>query len=238
MAALASSRTLHISIVPPGTSHIDNVNTGAFPAESDSDLRLAATVGALSSLVLDFLAKVTGASKINPDTLASFPVPTDPWILSELAIRVARLVCITEAYALLWKNVTGETWTEEAAERNDARRRKLLVEIDAITALSFGLSADELCTIYRTQFPVLRGYENNDLYDSNGRKLPGSVSKLYRQRGETLIVAERTWVHPQSGAEYVFEFPFMGFDREQDMRMAYAHFEQVLAEKQAVELVK
>lgn len=26
--------------------------------------------------------------------------------------------------------------------------------------------------------------------------------------GEELTVVDRTWVHPQSGVEYVFEYPF------------------------------
>ena len=37
--------------------------------------------------------------------------------------------------------------------------------------------------------------------------------------------AGRTWVHPQSGVEYVYEYPFRQLDREADMREAYAWFE-------------
>lgn len=39
-----------------------------------------------------------------------------------------------------------------------------------------------------------------------------------------LSVADRTWVHPQSGVEYVYEYPFRQLDREADMREAYARF--------------
>ena len=45
-----------------------------------------------------------------------------------------------------------------------------------------------------------------------------------REGGE-LSVADRTWVHPQSGMEYVYEYPFRQLDREADMREAYARFE-------------
>ena len=36
---------------------------------------------------------------------------------------------------------------------------------------------------------------------------------------------ERRWSHPQSGVEYVYEYPFRQLDREADMREAYARFE-------------
>ncbi|WP_179154898.1 hypothetical protein [Corynebacterium fournieri] len=39
--------------------------------------------------------------------------------------------------------------------------------------------------------------------------------------GAELSVADRTWTHPQSGVEYVYEYPFRQLDREADMREAY-----------------
>lgn len=108
-------------------------------------------------------------------------------------------------------------------------RRRLQIEIDALTALLFELTVDELCTIYRTQFPVLRGYEQSDLYDPNGRKVPGDMNRQYRKVGESgMNAADLQWTHPQSGVEYTFEFPFRSFDREEDMRAAYAKFEPLL----------
>ncbi len=157
---------------------------------------------------------------------------------NQLARSYARLVCLTDSYADLWESLTGTAWQGDSLARTAKERRLLQVDIDALSAISLGLTADELCTIYRTQFPVLRGYEQNDLYDTNGRKVPGEINKLYRQRGETLSLDERSWTHPQSNVEYVFEFPFQSFDREEDMRKAYTHFEQLLADKRTEELVK
>lgn len=124
----------------------------------------------------------------------------------------------------------GTPWTPDSPARKAAERRQLLVELDALAALHLGITADELCAIYRTQFGVLRQYERTDLYDANGRKLPKEVAAVYKKSGEAISTEERTWVHPQSGVEYVFELPFTTFDREADMRAAYARFEKMIYE--------
>ena len=89
-----------------------------------------------------------------------------------------------------------------------------------------GLTADELCTIYRTQFPVLYGYDRNTyLYDANGRLVPDAVLRVWRTKGDRITEEERTATNP-SGNTYVYELPFVTLDREADMRQAYAHFEK------------
>mgnify|MGYP007038705497 FL=1 len=106
------------------------------------------------------------------------------------------------------------------------------MEIDAIVALSLGVTADELCMIYWTQFPVMRRYDQEDRFDANGRKVPREIVKADAalREGEELSVADRTWVHPQSGVELVFEHPFRQLDREADMRETYARFEGMIGE--------
>lgn len=149
-----------------------------------------------------------------------------------------RLEALTSAYDELCVDVLNKNWNIDFPSRKAQERLQLQLEIDVLIAISLRLDIDELCQIYRTQFSVLRGYDLEVLYDRNGRKVPGEMNKLYRQRGEDLSVEERTWLHPQSNMEYVFEFPFQGFDREEDMRAAYAHFEKMLAQAPAVELIK
>lgn len=122
-------------------------------------------------------------------------------------------------------------WTRDTPLRIAADRRQALVEIDALVALMLGLTADELCTIYRTQFAVLYGYDRNrDHYDANGRLVPNSVLSVWRKKGDRITADERTATN-QAGNTYVYELPFVTLDREADMRQAYAEFEKRLAER-------
>ena len=56
-----------------------------------------------------------------------------------------------------------------------------------------GITADELCTVYRTQFAVLYGYDHDVyFYDANGRLVPNPVLTAWRRKGEAITGAERT----------------------------------------------
>jgi len=95
-----------------------------------------------------------------------------------------------------------------------------------------GVDIDDLCTIYRTQFAVLHGYDQHDYtYDANGRLVPNSVLSVWRKKGDAITEEERTAVHPGSGIAYTYELPFGTLDREADLRTAYAEFERRLAER-------
>ena len=95
--------------------------------------------------------------------------------------------------------------------RKDAERRQALVEIDALAAVMLGITAEELCAIYRTQFGVLRKYERVMQFDRNGRQVPKDVLKEYEKHGTRADLGR-------------YELPFTGVNREAEMTIAHEEF--------------
>lgn len=252
MAANTGERTLIPAILPPGAAHVDGVSSIAL-REATAAALLAAT-GSMSSLVVDATIRTTPKGDIREPAVRRLAA-SHGRLAADLALRVARLNFLTVAYENLWTNAFSHewnvaswaggleylsrpglatpsaVWTPETPLRRASDRRQAQVEIDAIVALSLGITADELCTIYRTQFAVLYGYDRNTyFYDANGRLVPNEVLKVWRQKGDAISQDERTSTNA-SGNTYEYELPFVTLDREADMRQAYAHFEKILQER-------
>lgn len=251
MVARANERTLIPALIPPGAAHLFGIVSVGLP---DGDHESLCTVaGFLSSLIVDFTIRAMSKADVLITTANRLPLLLNHPLQRTLVLRVLRLNCITQAYADLWALVytdafTSDYWTGGPVRANRPElgavmreweastplriaedRRQALVELDAIVALILGVTADQLCTIYRTQFAVLYGYDHKDyVYDANGRLVPNSVLSLWRKKGDRLSVEERTATN-QSGNAYTYELPFRWLDREADMRAAYAEFERRLA---------
>jgi len=253
MSAPKGERTLMPALIPPGVTFVSQSVYSL--GHLRNDVRQLAVAGAvMSSLLSDYLVRAVPKSSVPRSAIWQIPATRDSTIMSALALRFGRLNCLTAAYADCWKDIiaagvpedgwTGGinypgrtalvdvpmTWTSDVPLRRAADRRQALVELDALVALMIGASAEELCTIYRTQFAVLYGYDHNTYhYDANGRLVPNSVLTVWRKKGEDITEEERTAANP-SGNSYIYVLPFVTLDREADMRQAYAHFEKMFAE--------
>ncbi|WP_350279110.1 DNA methyltransferase [Kribbella sp. HUAS MG21] len=254
MAANTGERTLIPALIPPGPAQLSqSVYSVGMPAESPRSLVTIAAY--LSSLICDSAIRSVPKSAVLFGAVKRLPIVVDHALEPELVLRTLRLNSVTAAYADLWAACfdlsfasdtwttgrahamrrplgdVGPDWTADTPLRIAADRRQALVEVDALVALMLGLTADELCTVYRTQFPVLYGYDTRrDLYDATGRLVPQEVLKVWRVKGDDITEEERTARHP-GGSVYTYELPFVTLDREKDMRVAYEHFKRILAER-------
>ncbi|MBY3794512.1 N-6 DNA methylase [Rhodococcus fascians] len=240
MADSATVRTLHSAILCPGPMHIHGVQT-LFAGDNRNT---TISAGISSSLVVDFMFKTMGIANINRGPIGKIPHVHDHPLQSQLLLRTLRLNCVVHPYAPLWEELYDKSWLVDSwvphvgveyehrpplggvsgqwewatPLRRAADRRQALVEVDAIVAIMLGITADELLTIYRTQFPVLQKYEREALYDNNGRQLPGKIASEYRQRGS---------IKPADLAldGFAYQEPFVGVNRERDLELAHRHFE-------------
>ncbi len=250
MAANTGERTLIPALIPPGASHINGVFCTGSPDATSRQIGLVTAFA--SSLIADLSVRAAPKSGIYQGVFARLPIVDDHPLADSLLLRLLRLNCLTDGYADLWAQCWQQVFTQDrwragvgsplGSLLGDAKkawsattplrlaieRRQAQVELDALVALTLGLTADELCTIYRTQFAVLYGYDRRVYYyDANGRLVPNSVLTVWRQRGDRITLDERTATN-QAGNTYIYELPFVTLDREADMRAAYASFEQDL----------
>lgn len=243
MAALTGERTLIPSLIPPATAHVLVVYAAG---GSVAGRELAIAQSSASSLLADFQVRAAPRSNIIRSTFMKLPLVSEERVMSDLIARVLRLQCVADAYAPLYEECWGSDlasvqwavttdgfaplglsrgrWNRDVPLRGSLERRQAQLEIDVLVALGLGVTPEQLCTVYRTQFAVLRGYDHRDyLYDANGRLVPTPVQQIWRRKGDAITEDERTYTNAQ-GNIYVYELPFRNYDREADMRHAYAVF--------------
>jgi len=254
-------RSVQGCLLPPGPTHVHTCLSYGFSDLSD----LGRWAGLLASVPVDYLFKASGASHVADHQLSRLPLPRPtPYDLS-LLLRTLRLNCLTRDYAPLWEELYDSTWTEDSWSdpaltrmaindvgpswtmgtplRRDQDRWQALVELDALAALMLGLTAEQLCAMYRTQFAVLRKYEYKMVFDAEGRKICGyHQSAGYRQsqlqdqakagdlppEWKNLWLLYEQYEQDPSSVDWRGHYtaPFTRVDREAAMTRAYEFFEK------------
>ncbi|MFJ3549904.1 class I SAM-dependent DNA methyltransferase [Streptomyces sp. NPDC090114] len=248
MIPFDSSRCLHGALIPPGPSHIHNVQSMALA----EDRLTVLNAGFWATLPLDYLLRITGRSHLQTSEARRMPAP-DPRhpLAPALLLRTLRLNALTSHYAPLWEELfspqwagyedwanpnwpypkplaagLSSTWEYTTPLRTEHERRAAHVELDALVAVWLGISADQLVAIFKSRYPQLHDYESVTYFDVNGRKIAGDFNAY--GHGQTkqdyldllahLEDPERT--PPPDG----YQGPFYKADRESEMRAAHAHF--------------
>jgi hypothetical protein len=263
-------RTLEAALVPDGVPHLETAYCATLDASQRQAQETARLAGFWSTLPLDYLVKSLGNDNIRSDVICSLPWVREDSFDSPLLLRALRLNCLTADYAPLWEDLfdaswrddawaadpdsawggvlarvplgdVGSEWTMATPLRHDAERRMALVELDAIAAIMLGLTAEQLCAMYRTQFAVLRKYEYAMAFDAEGRKVcqhhqsagyrqaqlqqqakDGQIDKHWKSVWQMVLDEEE---HPGSvDWEGHFTPPFVRPDREAEMTRAYQVF--------------
>ncbi len=262
----AAERTLISSVFYPGIAHVNAVKSIALK----NQYYLICLAGVTASLVYDFYVKTSGKSGLYASNISFMPLLRN---ISGIFVRILSLISITNSYKNLWDanfsmKFLSESWTKKASQLNSSffknlssdwhrdcalrthyERRQALLEIDVLVANELGITLNELLTIYRIQFPVLRQYENDTWYDQNGRIIstcskgltntglkrsgdaetgnPGweDVKDMKSGTVEQTIIDDTLPVGPRK-KKIVYVAPFDKCDREEDYRIAWREFER------------
>ena len=248
-----AERMLSSAVLPIGAAHIGSV----FSAAHVDPAKVVFLCGLAASMPFDFLNKALGKTNFSASTLSALPWPTRAH--QPILVRAARLSLFSIHYKAVWEAVYNSRFGEDSFTKKDDRlqswvvgpewdwrapirdaysRRQAMVELDALVAISLGLSPEQIAAMYVSAAPILIQNEHSTYYDRRGQIVYSSnrgtpdvgVKRAQWEeiRGQQLdrmtyagIDPLPDWAHDALGP---YVPPFDRCDREADMHQAYAEF--------------
>lgn len=252
---IASERTLQCAIFPPKSTHVNSVISCSLDKKKSLDF-----VSLSSSIVVDAYVKAIGRGDIYSFDVLPNKIHDSLTVYSDL--RVLRLNCLNKYYESLWSEKwtsdylidewsledsrlspnydLKEVWNHKSRLNNPFERRLALVEIDVMSAMSLGISLDELISTYKVQFPVLKENEDDTWYDQKGNIVftcSKGLTGVGLDRGDWNQIKDMksgTYEHTidpkkselYGGQQVTYYAPFDKCDRVEDYKRAWKHFEE------------
>jgi hypothetical protein len=127
------------ALVPPGGLVSNSAMVEAGPGERPNAVALAA-LAVLNSSVFDFLAHKQVVLNLNLFILRNLRIPKVLFGTACLAHTALRLSAVDASFGTLWQEQLGCAWREELVIRSAEKRMAAVAVIDALVALSYGLS--------------------------------------------------------------------------------------------------
>ncbi|AYC37380.1 hypothetical protein DWG14_01597 [Streptomyces griseorubiginosus] len=239
-----TERTFEAALIAPGFTHIHSINTIAMPSDRETGI----LAGILASLPIDYLTKAAGKSNLNDNLVSNYPFPPGHPLASPLLLRALRLNCVTRDYAPFWEKLfesawlvdrwtdpeslrppvqaVEHTWSMATPLRTEYDRRMALVEIDALVAAMLGLTAEQLCAMYHSQFAVLRKYEWEMFFAPDGHKIGAATHNIGIRQTPEETAFVKAWAKAARAGDPTPAIPegWVKPNREAEMTRAHADF--------------
>ena len=205
LAANTNERTLIASVVSFGVGCGHSLNS--ISGENLRNRNLVFVTTLFDSFVIDWLLRQKVTTNLTMFFLYSLPLPrltSGNWYFDQLVPRAARLICTTEEFADLWKEVYRPEWNKlsvkdggtsmledwdrltpewgehcgvygwDETKHDIGDRAQLRCEIDALVAHLYGLNKEELEYILST-FPLVK--------EKSPWLIEGTISEFERLEG-------------------------------------------------------
>jgi len=150
-----NTRTCVVCLIPPGSATVNMASV--LLRKEGSAITDAFMLGVMSSIIYDWVARrwIEGTFSIN--IFEELPIPT-PALRTPIGERLSSISARLAAKDMRFDTWARECGTEVGSVKSEDEKNELICELDALVALAYGLSAEDVTLIMKT-FHVGWNYE-------------------------------------------------------------------------------